>query len=138
MVVARLGDNRFLLSVPYLEEVLPMMENLDFELRKLFISLERWVPGSTSVLMKVWVCCYGIPLHGLNVKVFEKIGKRLRKVVGVAKETLERLNLEYGRICLQLSSFHSNNKVVWLEVFGLCHSLTVKLEDSSPIVGKAP
>lgn len=72
------------------------------------------VPLCTQRL--VWFRCYGVPLHGWDVKVFSDIGKRLGKVVAIVKETLERSVLEYGRMCLLVEShgFITRNKTRYL------------------------
>ena len=57
--------------------------------------------------------------------MFEAIDEHFGEVVGVAKETKERLVLEFGRVCVQTRNHQFLNQVVNLEVFSKVFPITV-------------
>ncbi|KAJ8648988.1 hypothetical protein MRB53_002011 [Persea americana] len=52
-------------------------------------------------MREVWIQCFGVPLHGWSVKVSEAIGRKFREVVEVSKDTLDKLNMEFGRVMVK-------------------------------------
>lgn len=58
--------------------------------------------------------------------MFEKVGSRLGKVVEVAKETVEKRQLKFGRLLLQVEDLHSINRVIHVECFGYSFPVTIR------------
>lgn len=99
--VARLGGYQVLLSFDDVDAAFQLIKEFHFEFSEIFASLDRWVPGPNRSCRSIWVRCFGVPLHSWNSKVFENIGRRFGEVLGVAKEIVEKVELECGRVCIQ-------------------------------------
>lgn len=65
-------------------------------------------------------------MSGWDTTAFEKVGSRLGKVVEVAKETVEKRQLEFGRWLLQVEDLHNINTVVHVECFGYSFPVTIR------------
>lgn len=68
-------------------------------------SLLMWLSSPSAFMREVWIQCFGVPLHGWSVKVSEAIGRKFREVVEVSKDTLDKLNMEFGRVCVRTQYF---------------------------------
>lgn len=76
----------------------------------------------------VLVRCYGVPLSAWDRKVFEEIGSRVGKVVEVARETLDKSVLQFGRMRLQVEQFRDVYTVLHLNSFGYSYPVSVREE----------
>lgn len=66
-------------------------------------------------------------------KVIESIGRKLKVVLGVGKETLEKEMLEYGRVFIQTKDFHLICKEIDLELSGVVLLVSIKEELMQPV-----
>ena len=104
MKVSRLGRKKVLVSFPSLEASSSLGGSI-FNLNQAFISLERWVPSQSVSSREVWVHCFGVPLYGWDSEIFKAIGGKVGEVVEIARETVEKLNLQFGRVRLKTDVF---------------------------------
>lgn len=91
-----------MVSLEELDSAWKVINHSDTEFSKFFSSLEWWRPRACQAGRTIWVRCFGVPLLGWEEETFCNIGERLGEVVGVAKETMEKSFLEYGRVCVQV------------------------------------
>ena len=126
--MAKLGGNKILLSFGDVEEALSIFKEFNLQFSDVFYSLERWVPGPNLSVRTVWLRFYGVPLHAWNPLIFEEIGGRFGEVLGVAKETEERSELLFGRVCIKTESHQFLNHLVDLVIFGNIFPITIREE----------
>lgn len=62
VMVSTLGGRKVLVSFQNLEASL-LLEDSTFNHNQIFACLEKWVPTSSISLRKVWLKCFGVPLH---------------------------------------------------------------------------
>lgn len=126
--VSSLGGREVLVSFPDLEESRGILEDPSLECNQIFMSLEKWVPKSSVSVRKVWLQCFGVPLHGWSAEIFEAIGRKFGEVVEIAKGTLDRSVLEVGRICIKTEDFSFINKELNIKVFNRLFRVVVREE----------
>ncbi|XXG48016.1 hypothetical protein AAC387_Pa02g2565 [Persea americana] len=80
------------------------------------------------VVRKVWLQCFGVPLHRWRVEIFEAIGRKFGEVVEIAKETLDSFVLEVGRICIKTEDFSFINKELNINIFDRLFKVVVREE----------
>lgn len=64
------------------------------------MDLAQWSPNFSFESRTVWLRCYGVPLKFWDSLAFEEVGNKFGEIIGVAKDTLEKSVLEYGRVCV--------------------------------------
>lgn len=99
--VSTLGSKKVLISFPNLEEVSSQVEVLNFDHNQVFVYIERWVTKPIILSRIVWLHCFGVPLHGWSVEVFLAIGRKFGAVGEIAKETIDKSQLKFERVCVQ-------------------------------------
>ncbi|KAJ8644385.1 hypothetical protein MRB53_006133 [Persea americana] len=116
--IARLGGGSVLVSFEEFDSAWKVINHSDTKFSKFFFSLERWRPRACQAGRIVWVRCFGVPLLGWQEETFCNIGERLGEVVGVAKETVEKSFLEYGRVCVWVKGHRFIYEEFSLLIFG--------------------
>ncbi|XXG47417.1 hypothetical protein AAC387_Pa02g2075 [Persea americana] len=131
--VARLGGGSVLVSFEEFDSAWKVINHSDTKFSKFFFSLERWRPRACQAGRTVWVRCFGVPLLGWQEETFCNIGERLGEVVGVAKETVEKSFLEYGRVCVWVKGHRFIYEEFSLLIFGeqgtRAEDLFIQVED---------
>lgn len=126
--LSRLGSNKVLVSFPNLEKVSSALGEEGSVWKKAFVSLEKWVLTLSASVREVWVQCYGVPLLGWSEEVFRAIGNNIGEVVHIAKETLEKSVLEYGRLSAKTDFFGFINLEVRIQIFGFIFKVLLREE----------
>lgn len=53
-----------------------LMDDSNLDFNHALTSLVQWVPKSPILSRKVWLQCFGVPLHGWSVKFLRLLGER--------------------------------------------------------------
>lgn len=128
VMLARLGGNKVLVSFPKLDDVASALTEAHSVWNKAFASLQKWVPGLNANMRDVWIQCLGVPLHGWAEEVFMAIGGNFGEAVKIAKETLDKSNMEFGRLCVKTDLIGFINREVKIKIFGSLFKVLVKEE----------
>lgn len=108
------------------EEVLQIIKKFSYWFSGVFASLDRWILGSNQSRRTVWLKCFGVPFHTWDTKVIKAIGQRFGSYIGVAKETMEKLELGSGRVCIHSEIQSFINKEIELEILGKLFLVSVR------------
>ncbi|KAL4393668.1 hypothetical protein AHAS_Ahas02G0075000 [Arachis hypogaea] len=84
------------------------------ELLKMFYMVWRWDETEKSESRRVWIECYGVPIHAWSRNTFHKIGEQWGKVVKCDKLMESGISFSAGRVLIDTCTFDMINE--WIHV----------------------